>query len=55
VIRAVPGARVLDQSDRTLLVDAPDGELRRAVSGMSRWVIGEERRYPLPDPRPKPN
>ena len=55
LISAVPGARVIDQSDRVLLVEAPDGELRQLVSGMSRWVIGEERRYPLPNSRPKPN
>jgi hypothetical protein len=55
LISSVPGARVIDQSDRVLLVEAPDGELRQLVSGMSRWVIGEERRYPLPNSRPKPN
>lgn len=46
---------MIDQSDRTLLVEAPDGELRKLVSAMSRWVIGDERTVPLPDPRPKPN
>ena len=55
LIRSVRRARVIDQSDRTLLVEAPDGELRKLVSAMSRWVIGDERTVPLPDPRPKPN
>jgi hypothetical protein len=53
-ISSLPGARVIDQSDRTLLVEAPDGELREAVSSMSFWVIGEEVHYPLPGTRRKP-
>jgi hypothetical protein len=48
------GARVIDQSDRTLLVEAPDGELKELMSGMSRWAVGDERTFPLPDHRPKP-
>ena len=48
------GARVIDESNRTLLVESPDGELRKLVSTMSRWAIGEEQTYPLPDHHPKP-
>jgi hypothetical protein len=50
----VRGARVIDESNRTLLVEAPGGELRRVVSTMSRWAIGEERTFPIPENRPKP-
>jgi hypothetical protein len=55
LIRSVHGARVIDQSDRTLLVEAPDGELRRLMPNLSRWVIGDENSVPLPDARPKPS
>ncbi|MBJ7600595.1 MAG: hypothetical protein DLM67_20385 [Candidatus Nephthysia bennettiae] len=55
LIKSMAGTRVIDQSDRTLLVEAPDGELRRLMSGMSRWAIGDERSFPLPDHRPKPS
>ena len=54
LIRSVRGARVIDESNRTLLVEAPDGELRKLVSTMSRWAIGEEHTVPLPDHHPKP-
>jgi hypothetical protein len=54
LIRSVRGARVIDQSDRTLLVVAPDGELKRVMPNLSRWVMGDEHSLPLPDARPKP-
>jgi hypothetical protein len=55
LIRSVRGARVIDESSRTLLVEAPDGELQKVVSTLSRWAIGEEKTYPLPDSHPKPS
>jgi hypothetical protein len=36
-------------------VEAPDGELRRLMPNLSRWVIGDETSVPLPDARPKPS
>ena len=51
---SLPGARVIDQSERTLLVEVPDGELRSLMPNLSRWILGEERSIPLPDSRPRP-
>jgi hypothetical protein len=53
-IRSLPGVRVIDQSERTLLLEAPDGELRSLMPNLSRWAMGEEQSIPLPDSRPRP-
>jgi hypothetical protein len=54
-IRSVRGARVIDESERMMLVEAPDGELRKLMSGLSHWVMGDEQTIPLPDPRQRPS
>ena len=54
-IRPVRGTRVIDESERMMLVEAPDGELRKLMSGLSRWVMGDEQTIPLPDPRERPS
>ena len=52
LIRGLPHTKVLDDSRRMLLVEAPAAELRNALQNMSDWVMAEERMVPLPDPRP---
>jgi hypothetical protein len=46
---------VIDESERMMLVEAPDGELRKLMSGLSHWVMGDEQTIPLPDPRQRPS
>ena len=52
-ISASPNTTVLDDSPRMLLVEAPEAELKAVMDTLSDWVMTEERRIPLPDPRPK--
>jgi hypothetical protein len=52
-IRALPGAEVLDDSSRMLLVEAPEEKRLRAVLSPSLWVISPERTYEIPTPRVK--
>lgn len=53
-IRSVPSVTILDRaSDRMMLVDAPEAELRAAVEQMPGWVLVPEQTVPLPDTRKK--
>ena len=52
-IRAVPGAEVVDQSARMLLVEGPVDPLKALVDSMPEWIMTTERMVPLPDARPK--
>ncbi|MDX2032930.1 MAG: hypothetical protein SF339_19795 [Blastocatellia bacterium] len=53
VIRALPGATVVDDTNRMLLVEAPADELQLALKSLPDWVMTEEQILPLPDPRPR--
>ncbi len=52
-IRAVPGAEVVDQSARMLLVEGPADPLKALVDSMPDWIMTAERMIRLPDTRPK--
>jgi len=53
-IRALPKLKVLDDaSGRMMLVEAPEDELTELMRSLPQWVLSEERRIPLPDPRQK--
>jgi hypothetical protein len=53
-IAALPGAEIVDDSSRMLLVDGPEDALRAAVASMPDWTLAEEREVPLPDVRRRP-
>lgn len=52
-IRSLSDAQIIDSTPRMLLIEAPDQELKSALSSMSEWIVTEETYTPLPDPRPK--
>jgi len=53
-IHSLPKISVLDNSSqRMLLVEAPDQELKKLVSSMPDWVVSEEQSISLPDTREK--
>src|SRR5258705_2807020 len=52
-IRSLSDIKIIDASPRMLLIEAPDKELRSAVSSMPQWILTEERLTSIPDPRPK--
>lgn len=52
-IRDSPGARILDDSSRMLLVEAPEDTLADLMNSMPEWVSARERTIKRPDPRPK--
>lgn len=52
-IRHSPGARILDDSSRMLLVEAPEDTMEMLINSMSDWVSARERTITRPDPRPK--
>jgi len=53
-IHALPHTTILDSSsDRMMLVDGPEDDLRAAVDNMPNWVLFPEQHVPLPDTRKK--
>lgn len=52
-IRSLPGAQVVDDSSRMLLVEVPEEKPLRDVLSPSLWVISPERTYEVPTPRVK--
>lgn len=50
-VRAVPGARVLDESARMLLIEAPSRSALIEVEWLPNWVVAAETSVPLPDAR----
>lgn len=50
-VRAVPGTRVVDASDRMLLVEADPDRLGALVDDLPGWVMGPEQTYMVPDTR----
>lgn len=52
-ILAIGGAAVLEDSDRMILVDAPEQELRKALGSEADWIVTPEVKYEVPDTRKK--
>ena len=52
-ILAIGGASVLEDSDRMMLVEAPEQELRKAIGSEADWIITPEVKYEVPDTRKK--
>ena len=53
-MRALPNTTVIDDSsDRMLLVEAPEAELKALIDKMQDWVMAPEQIIQLPNPRPK--
>ena len=52
-LAAIKRALVIEDTGRTLLVEADESELRSAFSDESEWIVAPEITYPQPDPRPK--
>jgi len=52
-ILAIGGAAVLEDSDRMMLVEAPEQELREAFGSEADWVVTPEVKYEVPDTRKK--
>jgi hypothetical protein len=59
--RALPGARLLDDSTRMLLIEAPEAALRELIDQVQDWSLTPERTYHLPkshpnlaQPKPRP-
>jgi hypothetical protein len=50
-IRAISGASIVDDSDRLLLVDAPEAELRAVLEPHGDWSITPEKKYRVPSTR----
>jgi hypothetical protein len=53
-IRAERTLTVLDESERMVLVEAPDEKIVRILAAMPEWTWSPERTFRLPDPRPRP-
>jgi hypothetical protein len=51
-IRGQTGVRVLDTSDRMVLVEAAEDAVR-ALAGELGWEVVPRRTYPVPDARPR--
>ena len=49
-IQAV-GASIIEDTDRMLLVDGPELELRDLFAADPDWVLAPELSYKMPDPR----
>lgn len=52
-LRQVPGAKVLRESDRMLLVEGGRRELEAAARALDGWVLSAEKTIPVPDTRKK--
>ena len=52
-IANLPDVRIVDESLRMLLVEAPPESISRLTQELPDWTWTPERTIPLPDPRPK--
>ena len=52
-LRQVPGAKVLRESDRMLLVEGGRREIEAATRALDGWVLSTEKTIPVPDTRKK--
>ena len=52
-IRALPNTRIIDDSSRMLLVEAPSAKVTELVQALPQWSLSREHFVPVPDVRPK--
>ncbi|HEV2805477.1 MAG TPA: hypothetical protein VGW57_11175 [Chthoniobacterales bacterium] len=52
-IRAVPKLKVVDDSSRMLLVEAPNDSVAGLIATLPEWKLTKEVFVPIPDPRPR--
>jgi hypothetical protein len=52
-LRALPDTKVLDESDKMLLVEGHRQELEKAAGALDGWVLTAEKTVPVPDTRKK--
>jgi hypothetical protein len=52
-IRSLPGARILDDSPRMILIEAPHAKITEVMKCLPHWSLSKEDYIPVPDPRPK--
>jgi hypothetical protein len=52
-LKSVPGTRVLDSSDKMLLVEGRRSDLESFANAVVGWVISAEKSIPVPDTRKK--
>jgi hypothetical protein len=50
-IQSIPGAKILGDAGKMMLVEAPESELRTAMAAHPDWVVAPESTYDVPDPR----
>ena len=53
-VRALPDAKIVEETPRMLLVESTDDLLRSALDNPANWLIVPEQQVPMPDARPKP-
>jgi hypothetical protein len=51
IVRAAPGARVLDEGARMLLVEAPSRSALSEIEQLPNWIVVPETSVPLPNTR----
>jgi hypothetical protein len=52
-IRTLPDLKVVDDSSRMVLVEAPQEVVTKLVETLPEWSLSRERFVPVPDVRPK--
>ena len=52
-IRTLPDLKVVDDSSRMLLVEAPQEVVTKLVETLPKWRLSKERFVPVPDVRPR--
>ena len=52
-LKSVPGTRVLDTSDKMLLVEGRRSDLESFANALVGWVLSAEKTIPVPDTRKK--
>lgn len=50
-LRSVPGTKVLDESEKMLLVEGRKRDLETATHVLGGWVLTAEKTIPVPDAR----
>jgi hypothetical protein len=52
-LKSVPGTKVLDASDKMLLVEGRQQDLESFTHALAGWVLTPEKTVPVPDTRKK--
>ena len=52
-IRALPNTKIIDDSSRMLLVEAPGAKVAELIEALPQWSLSREHFVPVPDVRPK--